>query len=264
MLFNKIRETAFQIVARGDKHKTASRVYDLFMLTMIAISVLPLVFRGHYPIFTAFDYVSTVAFILDYIVRWSTADLLLKRGSKSFVIYPLTPMAIIDLVSILPGLNVIDKSFKLFRLTRIFYIFRVLRLFRYSHKIMSFLAILKKQKDVLLSVLLLAIVYIFITAIVMFNVEPDINPATGQPTFKSFFDALYWSTTTLTTVGYGDIVPVSTAGRIVSMLSAVFGVAIIALPSGVITGAYLGQLKKERHENGNDDDDSDNDDDNNE
>lgn len=253
-LFGKIRETAFQIVTRGDRHKRASHVYDLFMLSMITVSILPLVFRGTHRVFTVFDYVSTVAFILDYIIRWSTADLLLKRGFRSFIIYPFTPMAIIDLVSILPGLNVIDKSFKLFRLTRIFYIFRVLRLFRYSHKIMSFLTILKKQKDVLLSVLLLAIVYIFITAIVMFNVEPEINPATGQPTFKSFFDALYWSTTTLTTVGYGDIVPVSTAGRIVSMLSAVFGVAIIALPSGVITGAYLGQLKKERHESEGDDD----------
>ena len=131
------------------------------MLSMIAISILPLVFRDQYPVFTAFDYVSTIAFIVDYIIRWSTADLLLKRGFKSFLIYPFTPMAIIDLLSILPGLNVLDRSFKLFRLTRIFRLFRVLRIFRYSHKIESFLSILKKQKDILLSVLVLAIVYIF-------------------------------------------------------------------------------------------------------
>lgn len=258
-LLNKIRKTAFQIVGRGQKYPRISHCYDVFMLSMIAISILPLVFRDQYPVFTAFDYVSTIAFIVDYIIRWSTADLLLKRGFKSFLIYPFTPMAIIDLLSILPGLNVLDRSFKLFRLTRIFRLFRVLRIFRYSHKIESFLSILKKQKDILLSVLVLAIVYIFITAIIMFNVEPVINPATGQPTFKTFFDALYWSTTTLTTVGYGDIVPVTTAGRIVSMLSALFGVAIIALPSGVITGAYLGQLKKERHVKDNDDNDDEDD-----
>lgn len=116
---------------------------------------------------------------------------------------------------------------------------------------MMFLVVLKKERHVLFGVLLLAIFYIFLTALVMFNAEPHINPQTGEETFHSFFDALYWATVTLTTVGYGDLTPVTDVGRIVSMVSSLFGVAIIALPSGVITASYLEELrdyksKKER------------------
>ena len=77
----------------------------------------------------------------------------------------------------------------------------------------------------------------------MFNAEPHINPVTGAATFEDFFDALYWATVTLTTVGYGDMIPVTDIGRFVSMLSSLFGVAVIALPSGVITASYLDELR---------------------
>ena len=75
----------------------------------------------------------------------------------------------------------------------------------------------------------------------MYNVEPD--------TFNTFFDAVYWATISLTTVGYGDIYPVTAAGRIVTMISSVFGVAIIALPSGVVTAGYLDEINKKEDEN---------------
>ena len=75
-----------------------------------------------------------------------------------------------------------------------------------------------------------------ISALIIFNVEPD--------TFDTFFDAVYWATISLTTVGYGDIYPVSTVGRIVTMVSSAFGIAIIALPSGVITAGYLDEINK--------------------
>ena len=77
----------------------------------------------------------------------------------------------------------------------------------------------------------------------MFNAESRLNPVNGEETFHSFFDALYWSTVTLTTVGYGDLCPITPIGRIISMISSLFGVAIIALPSGVITASYLDELR---------------------
>ena len=157
-------------------------------------------------------------------------------------------MAIIDLLSIMPGLNLISQSFKLLRLTRLLKIIRLLKLFRYSDKITMFIIVLQKERQVLLSVLVLALFYIFITALVMFNAEPHINPLTGDETFHSFFDALYWATVTLNTVGYGDLCPVTDIGRIVSMFSSLFGVAIIALPSGVITASYLEELRKYREQ----------------
>ena len=86
----------------------------------------------------------------------------------------------------------------------------------------------------------MAVAYVLVSALVIYNVEPE--------SFPSFFDAIYWATISLTTVGYGDIYPVSTIGRIVTMLSSVFGIAIIALPSGVITAGYLEEIKNEKDE----------------
>lgn len=247
-----LQQKIFDLINRDRKGMLASRIYDWYMLVMIIASIVPLMFIEDYPIFKVIEIVTVIAFIIDYILRWYTSDIQLKKGWVSYLIYPFTPMAIIDLLSILPGLNLISPEFKLLRLTRLLKIVRLLKIFRYSDKISIFLRVLNKEKEVLLSVLMLAVFYIFITALIMFNAEPHINPHTGEETFHSFFDALYWATVTLTTVGYGDLCPVTDIGRVVSMLSSLFGVAIIALPSGVITASYLEELReqrKHRHEN---------------
>ena len=95
----------------------------------------------------------------------------------------------------------------------------------------------KKQKKVLSAVATMAVAYVLVSALVIYNVEPE--------SFGTFFDAIYWATISLTTVGYGDIYPVSTIGRLVTMVSSVFGIAIIALPSGVITAGYLDEINRE-------------------
>ena len=83
----------------------------------------------------------------------------------------------------------------------------------------------------------MAVAYVLISALVIYNVEPE--------TFNTFFDAVYWATISLTTVGYGDLYPITTIGRIITMVSSVFGIAIIALPSGVITAGYLAEINKD-------------------
>lgn len=241
-----LQEQIYALINKDTKKDTASRVYDWTMLIMIFASIVPLMFINEYPIFRIIDLTTVIAFIVDYILRWYTSPVKMRKGWRSYLIYPFTPMAIIDLLSILPGLNLINQSFKLLRLTRVMKIVRLLKIIRYSSKINMFLNVLKKERQVLFAVMLLAMFYIFITALVMFNAEPHINPDTGEETFSSFFDALYWATVTLTTVGYGDLCPVTDIGRVVSMLSSLFGVAIIALPSGVITASYLEELREEK------------------
>ena len=85
---------------------------------------------------------------------------------------------------------------------------------------------------------LLAVAYTLISALVIYNVEPG--------SFDNFFEAIYWATVSLTTVGYGDIYPETTIGRVVTMFSSVFGIAIIALPSGVITAGYLSEINNDK------------------
>lgn len=232
------------LINKDYKNDLPSKIYDWYMLAMIILSIVPLMFIDDYPIFPVTEVVTVIAFIIDYLLRWYISPLQLNSGWVSYIKYPFTGMALIDLLSILPGLNLINPSFKLLRLTRLLKIFRLLKITRYSSKINMFVRVMKKERQMLLAVMLLAVFYIFITALIMFNAEPHINPITGEETFHSFFDALYWATVTLTTVGYGDLCPVTDVGRIVSMLSSLFGVAIIALPSGVITASYLEELRE--------------------
>lgn len=195
--------------------------------------------------------ISGLCFIIDYILRWVTADMQLKRKNwTAFFVYPFTPMAIIDLLSILPVLNLLGPTFKAFRIPRLLKLLRIFKAIRYFEPLIIILSVVRKQSKILCTVLSLAIFYIFITALIMFNAEDGINPETGYPLFDNFFDAFYWAACTLTTVGYGDIYPISDTGRVISIISSMVGIAIIALPSGIITAGYMEELRniKEREE----------------
>lgn len=214
--------------------------YDAIMMAVIIISLIPLAFKSINVVWALISMICTIIFIIDYIIRFITADYSLNEGSKSFVIYPFTPMAIVDFLSILPFISfviVVNKGFrvlKIFRLIRTFRIFRVFKTFRYSKNMEIIINVFKKQKDSLSVVLFLAIGYVFASALVIFNVEPD--------TFPSFFDALYWATVSLTTIGYGDICVVSAIGKLITMISAFLGIAIVALPAGIITAGYMEEI----------------------
>lgn len=232
----------YQLVDTTDGNPTKlGRVYDYAQLVAIILSIVPLAFRDYTPFLATMEYCCVALFIVDYLFRWMTAGMQLKRGWLSFVIYPFTGMAIIDMLSILPTFNIINESFHLFRVTRLFKIFRLLKFGRYSKELTILVRVLKEQKSVLLSVLTLAIFYIILTALLMFNVDEK---------FETFFDALYWATSALTTVGYGDVYPHNDIGKLISMISSLVGVAIIALPSGVITASYLQMIAKLKNKKG--------------
>lgn len=244
-----MRKRVYSIIEQGHGGDTISIVYDVLMLVAITASIIPLMFVEETTTFRIIEQITVSFFILDYILRWATADYRIGKRGWSFVLYPFTGWAIIDLLSILPGLQLMGKGFKIFRVTRLLRILRLFKFIRYSDKIKVLGKVVRKEKGVLLTVLGIAIFYVFLTALIMFNAEPHINPLTGNATFENFFDALYWATVTLTTVGYGDMIPVTDIGRFVSMLSSLFGVAVIALPSGVITASYLDELRSLKNEN---------------
>ena len=242
------RKRLFEILEIGAPGDKTSQAYDILMLVAIFTSIFPLMFVQDHIVFHYIEQITVTLFILDYVLRWCTADLKIKKGGWSFLLYPVTPWAIVDLLSILPVFTMLAQGFKLLRMARLLRILRLLKVIRYAQNIQVLMRVILKEKRVLLTVLGISVFYVFITALVMFNAEPHVNPATGAPTFEDFFDALYWATVTLTTVGYGDMVPVTQIGRFVSMLSSLFGVAIIALPSGVITASYLDELRAMRKE----------------
>ena len=240
------RAKLYNIIEHGEDGGPLGVVYDVIMLLAITASIIPLMFVEDHPSFHIIELVTVTLFIIDYILRWMTEDYRSGKGKPSFLTYPISFWAIIDLLSILPALSILGKGFKIFRITRLLKVLRLFKFFRYTDKVQMLWNVIKKERRVLMSVLCIAIFYVFLTALIMFNAEPHYNPETGASTFGDFFDALYWSTVTLTPVGYGDLTPVTNIGRFVSMLSSIFGVAVIALPSGVITASYLEELRKQK------------------
>lgn len=237
-----MRRRLFEIIEASNGSDLVSSIYDVVMMAAIFSSLLPLCFKSTNQVFAMAELVTTVLFVVDYILRLATADYKLKRGAASFAMYPFTFMAIIDLLSILPSFNLLVPGLKILRMLRMFRTFRVLKvfkafkIFRYSKSITIIVNVIKSQREPLIAVGALAIGYILIAALVIFNVEPD--------TFVDFFEAIYWACVSLTTMGYGDIYPVSVAGRLVTMVSSFVGIAIVALPSGIITAGYMDEINK--------------------
>lgn len=236
-----MRKRIYEIIEVAEGEDKSSQIYDILMIISIVLSIVPLAFKESNVCFLAIDKITVCIFIIDYLLRIITADKKLNEGMVSFLKYPFTPMAVIDLISILPSVMYINSSLKLlrlFRLFRAFRVFRVFKAFRYSKNIRIIIDVFKKQRDALTIVGVLAIGYIFTTALVIFNVEPE--------TFDSFFDALYWATVSLTTMGYGDIYAVTNIGQLITMISAVFGIAIVALPAGIITAGYMEEINNKK------------------
>lgn len=214
---------------------SASLKYSRVMTVLIVASLLPICFKETNIAFIVIEYVCVSVFVIDYLARWVTADLSLRKGALSFVLYPFSPMAIIDLLSILPAFLALNNAFRTLRVVRLFRALRAFKLIRYSKSATAITAVFVKQRQSLIVVLTLAIAYILVSAVVIFNVEPD--------TFDDFLDAIYWAVVSLTTVGYGDLYPTSDIGRIIAMLSSLAGIAVVALPSGIITAGFLEELE---------------------
>ena len=235
-----LRKKIYQVVEVAENNDKLSSIYDVFMMITIVISLVPLMTKSQNTFLSVIDIVTVFIFIVDYLMRLLTADYKLNRRSASFLLYPFTPMAILDLLTILASVSVLNSGFKvlkLFRLLRTFRVLRVFKAFRYSKNVAIILDVFKKQKEALTVVGVLAVGYIFVTALIIFNVEPD--------TFPTFFDAIYWATISLTTVGYGDIYAVSNVGKVLTMVSSLLGIAIVALPAGIVTAGYMEAVSKQ-------------------
>lgn len=236
-----MRKKIYEIIENGNENKKLHNLYNSIMIIAIVLSLVPLAFKEDMLAFKIIDYVCAIVFIVDYVLRLITADYKYNKNNFiSFVKYPFSFYAIVDLLSILPTFITINKGFKILRILRMIKamrVFRIIKAVRYSKNVKILLNVLKKSKESLIAVCSFAVGYIVISALIVFNVEPQ--------TFESFFDAIYWATISLTTVGYGDIYPVTTAGQIVTMLSSIFGIAIVALPAGIITAGYMSEISDE-------------------
>jgi hypothetical protein len=238
-----MRIRLFQIVQRAQPGDRVSRAYDIFLVIISFVSIIPMFFHADQlsasskAFINVLELVAVYILAFDYLLRWITHDL--REGKplnwKSFVRYPFTLTAIIDLLAILPSLNVLPTSFMFLRVLRVF------RIFRYSRHLSIIANVFYQERKTLGLILVIAVVYIFVTSLIVFSLEGE--------TFDSFIEALYWGTVTLTTIGFGDIYPTTEAGRVITSISSLFGVFVLALPAGIMTGSFLQQMQQ-RQEDG--------------
>lgn len=234
---NDWRKQIFDIIEPLSKKHKASKLYDRAMIIITLISFVPLMFHEESLWLLSFiNIVCAIIFIIDYICRFITADYLFGDHSiKSFIKYPFSIMAIMDLIVILSLITGTNNSLRLLRISRLLH---VVRIFQHSRSLQLITIVLKRAKRPLLFVISLASIYIFIVAAIMFNEETNL--------FPNFLDALYWAIISLSTIGFGDIVPTTEIGRAITAISALVGIAVFALPTSVITAEYVAVVNEYR------------------
>lgn len=225
-----MRLEIYNIISKAEKGDKLSKIYNIFISLVAVLSIFPLGYRTVPYYMIVIENITVYILIFDYVLRWITCDYFLGKKVSSFIKYPFTPIAAIELISILPSIGLLPAAFKILRPLR------VVKILHYSKSLIIISNVFRKQKKILLSVLYVALAYIFISALFMFAIEPQ--------SFKNYFEALYWATTAITTVGYGDVCPTTEAGRLISMVSSLVGIAIIALPSGIVTGGFIDEMQR--------------------
>lgn len=237
-----MRTRIYEIVARPKRGDNASHLYDLFIVLVSILSLVPVLFHVNSIDESAqhaleiIDIVAVYILCFDYLLNWMTFDIARgKRGKWTELLkYPFTLTAIVNLLSILPTLNLLPSEFLFLR------VLRIVRLFRYSRHLTLIINVFISERKTLGSAVVLALAFIFTIALLMFTFEPT--------TFNTFVDALYWSTITVTTIGFGDITPESNLGYILTSISSIIGIFILALPAGIMTGGFLQQLRWQEQE----------------
>ncbi len=232
------KRRVYEVIEVSNIGDSSSRAYDVLMTTAVIVGMVPLTLKRDSQYTTIIEIMTACIFIIDYIARVYTADYKMGyKGARAYFHYIISPLAIFDLLSIVPVLYLLFPI-SFMRLLKLFRIFRVLKLIRYSKTMVIIANVVRRVKNQLVAVLILITIYIFVSAMLIFQLEPNL--------FESFFDALYWATISITTIGYGDIYPTTDLGQFITMISALVGVAVIALPSGMITAAYMNEISKKK------------------
>lgn len=235
-----MRKRIYEIIDEAFENDLWSKLYDIFMIVAIIVSLVPLAFKDYNSTFKIIDCVTASIFIADYVLRLVTADFKFGRKSaSSFLLYPFTPMAVIDLLAILPTLSPLSSTFKLLKLLKLLKFARVIKalnFLQHSKYVGIIENVFKHQKQPLTIVITMAVLYILASALIVFNVEPD--------SFKTFLDAVYFATMSITNFGYCETSLVTPVGKVMAMISSVFGIVIVALPAAILTAGYLNELKK--------------------
>ncbi|UCC59783.1 MAG: ion transporter [Dehalococcoidia bacterium] len=246
---NRIHEILEQS-APGDH---ASRAFYISIMTLIILNVLAVVLETvqdwsltYEDVFTGFEVFSVAVFTVEYILRiWvCTSEEKFRHPLWGRLRYAITPMALIDLLAIVPFYlpMVISLDLRFVRALRLFRLFRLFKVGRYSDSMKLLGSVLKEKKEELVITFIVVLVLLILASTLMYYAENEAQPEA----FSSVPAAMWWGVATLTTVGYGDVYPVTAVGKFLGTVVAILGIGMFALPAGIFGSGFVEQMNKRR------------------
>jgi voltage-gated potassium channel len=234
---------------------TTSRVFPAFITALILLNVLAVVLATVEPVETRmrvvfhwFEVLSIAAFSVENVLRvWScTAQEQYANPVVGRLKYMLAPMALVDLLAVLPFYApfLIRVDLRFLRVLRLLRLTRLLKLGRYSESLKTVTRVIRSKKEQLSVAVFVVAIMLVVASSAMYYLEHEAQPKT----FSSIPAAMWWGVVTLTTVGYGDIYPVTTLGRVIGALIALMGVGLFALPAGILASGFAEELQSRREE----------------
>ena len=242
------RRRLYEIVEVGAGDDRISRCYDLVSALMIVLFLVVSIMetfdglnRAHKGIFSAIELVIVLFFTVDYVLRLITARYQYPGRSekKALASYVLSFSGLVDLFSFLPYYLpfFFPAGIIAFRMIRVVRIFRLFRINAYYDSLNVITEVLKNKKQQLLSSVFIVLVLMVASSLCMYSVEHDVQPEA----FRNAFSGIWWSASTLLTVGYGDIYPVTALGRVLGIVITFLGVGMVAIPTGIISAGFVEQ-----------------------
>ena len=250
----KIRNRLWQILEKGNENDKVSVYTDIFLITLIILNITAVILEtvdsiyiGYKLYFLIFERVSTFIFLIEYILRvWVSIEDISNKNKYSKLFIRLKYMsswpAIIDLLAVLSGLLPMIFEIDL-RILRALRMLRLLKFSRYFKVMNLLLGVLKEERQSFLAAMFLLTIAMLIASTGIYIFEKDAQP----DKFGSIPEAMWWAVATLTTVGYGDVTPITAMGKIFGALITIIGIGTVALPSGILASGFSDQLKRRKN-----------------
>ncbi|MBX3279690.1 MAG: ion transporter [Acidobacteria bacterium] len=250
-----VKMRVWEILDVAKPGDTLSKAFDIFILSLIFLNVVAVILGSvkeiedrFAPGFYWFEVFSVVVFSIEYLGRvWSCVSRKEYSnpvtGRLSFISKPLS---VIDLLAVLPFyLSFVGADLRFIRALRLFRIFRIAKLGRYSASVRLLGRVIKNKKEELVITVMVMVLLVVLASSFMYMAENEAQP----DKFPDIPTAMWWSIVTLTTVGYGDVFPVTMLGKFFAGLIAILGIGMFALPTGIIGASFVEEIH--RHKSGN-------------
>ena len=253
--YQAFKKRVFEIISKAEDGDLASSIFDWSIMVLIALSILSIIlesfasiYQKWHSVFQVFEIITVVVFTAEYILRIWTADLLYPESKHSRMKYIFSIIAIIDLLAILPFyVPFISADLRFLRMMRLFRLFRLLRVFklgRYFEALQIIVKVIKTSGPQLIMSVAICFFVMLFSAIIMYTVENPVQPEQ----FPNVISSLWWAICTLTTVGYGDVYPITHIGRFFASVISLVGIGIIAIPTGIIAAGFNQVISREKEE----------------